>query len=115
MDEETLSILEDIIFYCDRIELFKEQFGDDIDEFLSNDAYNMSCAFSLMQIGECVKRISEWLCSVSDVVDWNKVCRFRDFIAHNYGKNDNVILWDIIENHIPILKMEIKLLVNKYK
>ena len=114
MDENVVSVLENILYYCERIESFKRTFGNDIEDFLNNDAYNMSCAFSLMQIGECVKKISQWLCSENNNVEWNKVCRFRDFIAHNYGKVDNVVVWNIIDKHLPILNNEIKSLLDKY-
>ena len=49
MDDNIVSVLENILFYCEKIESFKTMFGNDLDDFLSNDAYNMSCAFSLMQ------------------------------------------------------------------
>jgi len=68
-----------------------------------------------MQIGESVKRIEGWLTSNSDLVKWKAVCRFRDFIAHNYGKVESSMIWGMITTDYPILRSEIKRLMSAVK
>ena len=41
MGENVVSVLENILYYCERIESFKRMFGNDVEDFLNNDAYNM--------------------------------------------------------------------------
>lgn len=108
MDDILYGILDDIVEQCNIIFNLKKRFGDDIEDFLSDDAYNMSCTFALMQIGESVKKIDSLLNERCEGVDWNAICRFRDLVAHHYGKVSKKIVWNIICEDIPVLYEEIE-------
>jgi len=53
-----ISQIEAIIQYCDNIGEAITMFGADEEDFLSNTQFQHSCAFSLLQVGEIVKRLS---------------------------------------------------------
>ena len=115
MDDEAfiLDVLSDIRDYCDVIDSLIERFGSDEEAFLEDLAFQMSCTFALMQIGESVKRIENWLTSNSGRVRWRLVCRFRDLVAHNYGKAEPGMIWKMITTDYPILRSEIKRLITE--
>jgi len=115
MDDEAavLVVLRDILSYCDKIDYLVERFGDDEETFLEDPAFQMSCIFALMQIGESVKRIEDWLISNSGLVRWKAVCRFRDFIAHNYGKAEPGMIWKMVTTDYPVLRAEIERLMSE--
>lgn len=53
-----IGILRDIVKYCDIVNEAVEMFGSDEEDFLDNKVYQTSTAFSILQIGELVKRLS---------------------------------------------------------
>ncbi|WP_442795516.1 HepT-like ribonuclease domain-containing protein [Pelobium manganitolerans] len=61
-------------------------------------------------IGEAVSRLSTDFKDNHPEVDWRILKDFRNFIIHEYFGIDNAIVWDIIENHIPNLKLKIETL-----
>ena len=103
MDEKIRTALSEILSQCEVICSLMKRFGDDMEDFITDDAYNMSCTFALMQIGEYVKRIDAWLNENCKDVDWNSICRFRDLVAHNYGKVSKKIVWNIMVEDVPVM------------
>lgn len=55
-------------------------------------------------IGESVKRISDGLKFSHPQIEWKKIAAFRNIIAHNYFGVDADEIWDIVQNHVSILK-----------
>ena len=77
-DSETLGI---IIGYCDEIAEDMQRFGTDEEDFLGDKAYQKCIAFTVLQIGEQVKRLSKGLTSTYSDVEWSDIARMRDFSA----------------------------------
>jgi uncharacterized protein with HEPN domain len=51
------ALLKAILEYCDKIDSCIAFFGNDEEDFLTNDIFQSSCAFYVLQIGELVKSI----------------------------------------------------------
>ena len=98
--------LKTIIRYCDRIDEAMTEFGRDEETFMENYFLQSSCAFSLIQIGESVKNLSKrGLCDKYPGVEWSKIAKFRDVIAHQYGNMDMHIIWKTSATLVPELKV----------
>ena len=63
-----IEILRDIVRYCDIVYEAVEMFGSDEEDFLDNKVYQTSTAFSILPIGEHVKRLSPELRNEFDEV-----------------------------------------------
>lgn len=95
-----LTILEAIekIFY------YSKDFKDEEEFFYANKQLNFNATVNLLiAIGEENKKIDDALKS-SDVISWKNISAMRDKISHNYRGIDESMVWDIVQNYLPILK-----------
>lgn len=109
-DSETLEI---IIGYCDEIAEDMQRFGTDEEDFLGDKAYQKCIAFTILQIGEQVKRLSKGLTSTYSDVEWSDIARMRDFMAHKYERLLPTILWRTINGDIPHLRERCRQIVSE--
>jgi len=68
-------------------------FGSDEDDFIDNVQFQNSCAFSMIQIGERVKRLSSEFIAGYPEIEWSDIARFRDILSHNYDGVNLQIVW----------------------
>ena len=70
-----------------------------------------SICMLLIAIGESVKRIDKAtgkeLLSHYSEIDWKGVMGMRDIIAHHYFDIDAVIVFDVMKNSLPAVKITI--------
>ena len=81
---------------------------DDFTDFLESDTIQRSCAFSMIQIGEFVKRLTDEFVSKHDEISWSQIARYRDLLAHNYAVINPNALWQTITEDIPELEKSIE-------
>jgi len=93
-----------IIKYCGKIEARMEEFGNDIEDFLENDAYHDACCFYLSQIGENVCHISPKLTEKYPDISWVGLMELRNTVAHGYEGMDFEAAWTTITKKIPKIK-----------
>ena len=67
-----------------------------------------ACAFSVSQIGELVKEISEDTLKRYNTIPWNSIKGMRNRIVHDYDNVDLAVLWGTINKSLPELKEELK-------
>lgn len=79
--------------------------GLTIDKLLE-DAYLKHCIQkSLEIIGEAAKRVSEETRSLCPSISWWKYRKLRNRLTHEYFSVDWELVWTILEDDIPVLKM----------
>ena len=70
-----------------------------------------SICMLLIAIGESVKRIdkatNKELLSHYPEIDWKGVMGMRDIIAHHYFDIDAAIVFDVMKNNLPVIKIAI--------
>ena len=59
-------------------------------------------------IGEAIKGVPEDVRSSNTDVEWKKIVGLRDILIHEYFGVDVEIIWDIIENKLPVLERQIQ-------
>ena len=107
--------IESIIRHCGNIEDAVSVFGADEDDFLGNLQFQNSCAFSMIQIGERVKRLSSGLISKHPSIEWKDIAKFRDVLSHNYDGVNLQMVWKTVKNEISVLKEECKSILNELR
>lgn len=69
-----------------------------------------------MVVGEAISKISVELKQEFSEVNWQEIKDFRNFLIHDYFGIDDEIVWDAIQNELPILKEQIsRILARKQK
>ncbi len=70
-----------------------------------------ACARSIEIIGEATKNVSFALRKSHPHIQWKQFAAMRDKLIHQYFGVNWLIVWDVIENHLPTLRTEMGLLV----
>jgi uncharacterized protein with HEPN domain len=90
--------------FCEDIEYLIRVHGSGESDFKDNISLQYSCVFSITQIGEHVKRLSQELKDKYPEINWKGVAGLRDKIAHQYGTIDVSWVRSSALNEIPVLK-----------
>ncbi|MCE7069004.1 DUF86 domain-containing protein [Dyadobacter sp. CY327] len=88
------------------IETFIE--GKVKDDLYNDPMLRFAIERQLEIIGEAANHLSDELKLTNPEIEWRKVIAFRNFIVHEYFGIDLELVWDIIANKIPLLKMVVE-------
>jgi uncharacterized protein with HEPN domain len=61
---------------------------------------------NLEVIGEAAKNVPDEI-RAKIAVDWKKIAGLRDVLIHGYFGIDLEIIWDVVENKLPVLRHEV--------
>ena len=78
------------------------------DSLYSEPMYRFSVERQLEVIGEAANNLSKELQAEYSSIPWPKIISFRNFIVHEYFGIDLELIWDILINNIPVLKSEVR-------
>ena len=97
--------LEHIADYCDDIRDALDSLDNAFAAFSADKKAQYAVAFSLLQIGELVGKLSDELKDgTKEEIDWPAIKSLRNIIAHDYGAIRLSILWNIASEDIPALR-----------
>ena len=83
MERHDFQRLEHIVDYCEDIEDALARMNHSYEDFLADKMAQYAVAFSILQIGELVSKLSEELrTSTHSEIDWPAVKGMRNIIAH---------------------------------
>ncbi len=63
---------------------------------------------NLEVIGEAAKRLSPEIKESHPEIAWRDIAGLRDIIVHEYFGLDLDIVWDVVENRVPILLVQLR-------
>ncbi|NER93391.1 MAG: DUF86 domain-containing protein [Symploca sp. SIO1B1] len=101
----TITFLQDIIEAIEDIEGFTEEVS--FEEFVNNKEkiYAVQKAIELM--GEAVKNIPDSVRNQYTHIPWRNIAGMRDKLSHQYWKVDLEVIWKVVEDNLPSLKVMI--------
>ena len=106
-------IIQKIIVYIDDVEKYTE--GLEARDFLDDKKTITACAFTVSQIGELVKEITDETTEKYKEIPWNSIKGMRNRIVHDYENVYLSVLWGTIKDSLPILKNQLKDIILKEK
>jgi uncharacterized protein with HEPN domain len=63
---------------------------------------------NLEVIGEATKKIPESIRTRHTAIDWKKIAGLRDILIHEYFGVDVEVIWDILQNKLPVVEKQIQ-------
>ncbi|MFZ3130945.1 MAG: DUF86 domain-containing protein [Desulfosporosinus sp.] len=98
------NILESII----KIEIYTSTGKE---EFMKSTLIQDAVIRNLEIIGEATKNISQELKIQNSLIPWRQMAGLRDVLIHDYMGISLKIVWNVIQNELPQLKISIKEIV----
>ena len=104
-------IIQKIISYIEDIESYIKDLK--ARDFLDDKKTITACAFTVSQIGEIVKEITDETIKKYNNIPWNSIKGMRNRIVHDYENVDLSVLWATIKESLPELKNKLKDIIIK--
>ena len=99
MNGKDRAILNRINTYISDITQYVD--GYTFEEFMADKKTLAACAFSVSQIGELAKEISDDMQRENTAIPWKSIRGMRNRIVHDYQNIDLQVLWGTIKNSLP--------------
>jgi uncharacterized protein with HEPN domain len=90
-----------------------EKFAADLDEpaFRKSELHQSAIVRELRVIGEAARQISEAFRAAHPEIDWQKITGMRNRLVHEYFRVSLAIVWQTVQDDIPVLIEQIEPLV----
>jgi len=106
MPNKSKVYLDDILQSIERIKKYTKNLS--FAEFAKNTVVSDAVIRNLEIIGEAVKRLPAEIKKEYDEIEWKKIAGLRDILIHEYSGVNLEIVWDVVVNKIPMLKIAIR-------
>ena len=112
-ERNIILFLNDILKSIQKIQKYTK--GKGYGDFIRSDLLVDGVVRNLEVIGEAVKNIPAGFRKKYSFIEWKKIAGLRDILIHEYFGIDYELLWDIVKNKIPELKVQITKIVEELK
>lgn len=98
--------VKDILDAIDKIEEFigNMEYG----EFIQDDKTSTAVVKKIEIIGEAIKNIPRDVRVKHNAIPWKDIVGMRNKITHNYFKIDYEIVWNVVKEKLPALKIQVE-------
>lgn len=97
----------------DRIRRIETYTTSGRDEFLESELHQDGVIRSFEVIGEVVKRLDSDLVAQYPQVPWSDFAGFRDVLIHQYHHIRPDLVWDFVQEDLPLLKSVVLLFLGE--
>ena len=105
----SLSVIEFLQHILKVIEYLQSKSNNlTFDDFVNDSTLTRAFTRSIEIIGEAVKKIPDELKTKYTEIEWKDITGMRDKLIHEYFGIDYELVWDVIQNEIPDLKIQIE-------
>jgi uncharacterized protein with HEPN domain len=94
----------------ERVIMYTEE-GKDV--FFADTKTQDAVMRNLQILAESTQRLSDSLKELNPEVDWRNISGFRNFAVHEYLSIDLKMIWDIVEQDLPVLEEQIEAILSE--
>lgn len=94
--------LRDIVESITKIEKLNQ--GQSLDQFAADEVRRMATERYLEIVCEASRKLPDDTKLEAKNIDWRRMLDFGNRLRHAYHATDVGIVWDILQNHLPLLK-----------
>ncbi|MGE5432908.1 MAG: DUF86 domain-containing protein [Syntrophomonadaceae bacterium] len=99
-------LFEDILDSINKIFTYTKDF--EFEDFIASSLVVDAVVRNIEIIGEASKNVPEEVKLAASEIPWNKMAGIRNRIVHEYFGVDKSIIWYIVKNELPKLKVQIQ-------
>jgi uncharacterized protein with HEPN domain len=88
--------------------------GLSFESFASDEKTVDAIVRNLEILGEAAKQVPDHVRIVHPHVDWYRISGLRDILIHQYFGIDLPIVWDVVENKLPTLLLELNQMLSTW-
>jgi uncharacterized protein with HEPN domain len=85
------------------------------EKFIKDEILKRAFVRSIEIIGEAVKNLPDSFKTENTGIEWKEIAGMRDRLIHHYFSIDLEIVWDVVQNELPVLKETIEKMINEIK
>jgi uncharacterized protein with HEPN domain len=105
-NQDNTVFLKDILGCIAKIERYLREY--DFEKFQNDELLIDAVVRNVEIIGEASSNLSRDFRSKNVQIEWRQIIDTRNRIVHGYATVDMEIIWNITQNNLPALKMEIE-------
>lgn len=113
MSEKDKANLLAILDSCSKIKTFTGEIWD-ADAFFEDEKTFDAVLMNFVIIGEAVARLSTTLKSENTHIPWGDIQGIRNLVAHDYFGVDAEEVWQIIQNSLSELELQVEKLLERF-
>lgn len=113
MKREYKFFIKDILEATESLEEFIK--GMEFDEFIKDDKTKSAVINKIGIIGEAVKNIPKEVKEQYKDIPWSYMAKMRDRVIHGYFGIDYDLVWNVIKERLPEIKVEIHKILEDIK
>lgn len=102
--------LMDILSSIEMVEEFSSELLD-VEAYLADNRTRLAIERCLEIVGEATTQLLKIEPDI-EISNLRKIVNLRNQISHAYDDVDEVVIWEIIKVHLPILKSEVQALLS---
>lgn len=98
--------LEHIVQAIERIKRYTN--GKRFDDLVKDDMMYYAVVKNIEIIGEAANLLTSEFKKEHPNTQWKLIIGMRNYIVHEYFQVDNTVIWDVVQNDLPLLENQIQ-------